>query len=410
MLKKIVTFTLLLFITGILTDSALAGSYYNSRGLGGKRYITSAHALGMGGAMISLPDNYLINNLNPAGLVYNRFTRLSGDFVHEATWSSTNSAEGFSKYTNLNGISLAVPLIQDKLATALSMIPTSQFDYEYSSSDAVEDYDYTKFVKASGGLNKISFGFGYAPFNKINIGATVNYNFGKLEQTWRVDYTSDLLWDSNDILTRKMWGLNWTLGFIAHPTPNFYVGGVFSPGYKLTMQDEITNYTIKGSLISTVDASSDAESNADIPEYWGFGATYVFHQKYRVSLDYLYQPWSNFHVSETSSQEYQNSFRIGGGIERLPNENILATYFQKVTYRVGYFYQSLDFLDASNNAVTEYGASVGFGFPYYYKIGRIDVALRYGQRGDLSLNPINEEFFQVYISVIGGEKWFERPR
>ncbi len=79
-----------------------------------------------------------------------------------------------------------------------------------------------------------------------------------------------------------------------------------------------------------------------------------------------------------------------------------------MTYRAGYFFQQLDFQDRSGNNVTEYGISVGAGFPYYGDWGRIDVALRYGQRGDLSSNPVTEDIFQIYISITGGEKWFLR--
>lgn len=410
MQKKTMSFILFILITGMCIHSAIAGSYYNSKGLGGKRYISNAQAIGLGGAMISLQDSRMINTLNPAALVNIHYTRLSGDFLHEALWSETNSAEGFSKYTNLNGVSIAIPLIQDKLATSFYIMPISQFDYDYNVPGEIDDLSYSKNISATGGLNKLAFGFGYAPIPKLSVGAYMNYNFGKLEQTWKVDYVSDLFWDSTDKLTRKMWGVNWSFGFIANPTPKLHIGGVYSSKYTLSLEDEITNYTIKGSTGNNIDTYRNDDGEMDIPEFWGLGATYLLTNKYRVSLDYLYQPWSNFHVDNQLTQQYQNSYRIGGGIERLPDENILATYLQKLTYRIGYFYQSLDFLDEQNNSVSEYGVSMGLGLPYYNRIGRIDIAFRYGQRGDLSQNTVKENIFQFFISVTGGEKWFYRPK
>ncbi len=402
-----------LFIICILTiffTSSYAGSYYNSKGLGGKRYVSNAQAIGLGGAMISLQDKHTINTLNPAGLVYIPYTRLAGDFIHDAVWNKTENANGFSKYTNLNGVSLAVPLMQGKLAGSFNIMPTSQFDYEYSTTDEIDDFGYAKKITANGGLNRISFGFGYAPISKLSIGAYMNYNFGKLEQTWTIDYVSDLFWDSNDVLTRKMWGLSWTLGFIANPVPDLFVGGIYSTKYKLDLQDEINNYTLKGSTSNNIDYLINENNSLNVPEFWGLGATYRFHKKYQASLDYLYQPWSDFHVDNQLNQEFNNSHRIGGGVERLPDDNILASYLNKLAYRVGYFYQSLDFIDEQNNSVREYGVSVGAGFPYYNGIGRIDVAIQYGQRGSLSNNPVEESFLQLFISVTGGEKWFRRPK
>ena len=79
-----------------------------------------------------------------------------------------------------------------------------------------------------------------------------------------------------------------------------------------------------------------------------------------------------------------------------------------MTYRAGYFFRQLNFNDGSGNKVTEYGISFGTGFPYYGNAGRLDVAFRYGQRGDLASNPVKEDIFQIFISVTGGEKWFFR--
>ena len=92
----------------------------------------------------------------------------------------------------------------------------------------------------------------------------------------------------------------------------------------------------------------------------------------------------------------------------LPSVNMLAKYYEKMTYRVGYYYQGLDVLDINGNSVSEYGFTLGFGLPYYGTLGRIDIALKYGFRGDLSTNPVEENIFQLFISVTGGERWFVR--
>lgn len=386
------------------------GSFYNSRGLGEISYFANAQAIGMGGSLIAVPDQFQINVLNPAGLVFIPLTRFSGDFLHEAIWNKTKLETGFTKYTNLNGISLAIPLKMEKLAASVSMIPSSQFDYEYSVMDTIDNYGYSKKIKASGGLNKISFGFGVALTKHIYLGNYFHVNFGKLEQTWMVDYVSDLFWDSNNRVTQKMWGINWTGGLIVRPIPNLYAGAIYSSKYKLNYNDQTENFTQKSSSFYLVDNFKTENQKANIPELWGLGMTYVLKEKYRFSGDFIYQAWSKFKNENDLLASYNDSYSMGFGVEMLPSTNMLAKYHEKMTYRAGYFFRQLDFKDGAGNKVTEYGISVGAGFPYYGTGGRLDVAFRYGQRGDLASNPVKEDIFQIFISITGGEKWFFRGK
>lgn len=399
---------LTLCLLAFLWNPVNAGSFYNSRGLGEIKYFTNAHAIGMGGCLIAVPDRFQINVLNPAGLVFIPLAQLSSDFLHEAIWNRTKAADGFVKYTNLNGISLVIPLKEKKLVSSFNLVPASQFDYQYSIPDTINNYGYSKRINASGGLNKISIGLGMALTRNIYLGNFLHVNFGKLEQTWMVDYVSDLFWDTNDRLTRKLWGFNWTGGIIFRPIENLYLGMIYSTNYKLTFKDQTSDITQKGGLIYIVDVFENESKKLYIPEFWGWGVTYVLKEKYRLSSDVIYQPWSRFKSKNNLLTDYSDSFRFGAGIELLPSKNMLAKYHEKMTYRAGYFFQQLDFKDRSGNNVTEYGISVGAGFPYYGNWGRIDVALRYGQRGDLSSNPVAEDVFQIYISASVGEKWFVR--
>lgn len=385
-----------------------SGSYYNSTGLGEIKYFTNAQAIGMGGSLIAVTDQFQINVLNPAALTFIPLTRLSGDFIHEAIWNRTKSENGFVKYTNLNGISLAIPLKAEKLVASMGIIPTSQFDYDYGVPDTINSFGFAKRIKASGGINKISFGFGLAVTKNIYLGNYLHVNFGKIQQTWTADFVSDLFWDSNKRLTTKMWGINWTGGLIIRPTSSLYVGAIYSTQYKLKYNDQTDNFTQKGSLVYIVDKFKIEDQKTTIPELWGLGISYILKQKYRLSTDVLYQPWSNFKAENSLSSNNNDSYRLSVGIEMLPSTNMLAKYHEKMTYRAGYFFRQLDFQDKNSNNVTEYGISVGAGFPYYSTWGRIDVALRLGQRGNLSSNPVSENIFQIFISVSGGEKWFFR--
>ncbi len=397
-----------MMLAAALVSQSLAGSYYNSRGFGELRYSSNAQAMGLGGSLVAVPDGFHINLVNPATLPFISVTRLSGDFLHEAIWSRSSSAEGFTKYTNLNGVSMALPVIQNKLTLALGIIPISQFDYDYSILAGIDDYQYRKTIRGAGGLNKIVFSGGGSLTRFLRVGASFQYNFGKLEQTWLVDYTSDLFWDTWDKLTRKMWGAGYSLGVLVRPHANLFVGAMYAGSYQLTFQDHVYNRTQKGSLIGIIDKYKSDMQQITMPEMWGLGVSYLALKKFVITSDIIYQPWADFQRVNQSATDYYDDYRVGGGIEMLPSQNILAKYHQRMNYRLGYFYHALNFKNASGEKITEYGVTGGVGLPYYGSFGRVDVALRVGKRGTLAQELIEETIFQLFISVSGGEKWFLR--
>ncbi|MDZ7319600.1 MAG: hypothetical protein ONB11_10620, partial [candidate division KSB1 bacterium] len=400
--------SIMMILIGSWLSPGLAGSYYNSRGFGELRYSSNAQAMGLGGSLVAVPDGFHINLVNPASLPFISVTRLSGDFIHEAIWSQTSTAEGFTKYTNLNGVSMALPIVQNKLTLALGLIPISQFDYDYSLSGSINDYQYRKTIRGTGGLNKIVFSGGGSVTKFLRLGVSFHYNFGKLEQTWLVDYTSDLFWDTWDKLTRKMWGPGYSAGILVRPTSNLFVGAVYAGSSPLTIQDHVYNRTQKGSLIGVIDRYKMDPHEVTMPAMWGIGMSYLALKKFVITSDIIYQPWADFRRVNQSATDYYDDYRIGGGIEMLPSLNMLAKYYQRMNYRLGYFYHELNFKNATGAKITEYGVTTGVGLPYYGSFGRVDVALRFGNRGTLDQGLIKETIFQLFISVSGGEKWFNR--
>lgn len=408
MKNKFLFLLLAIFTITTQINSARAQSYYGSGEFGFRSYTSDAHAIGLGETFIAVADGFQMNMINPAGLVFTPVTRLSGDFVHEATWSESQDGTGFGKYTNFNGLSLAVPIKRGKLVTAFSLQPVSQFDYRYEIDEKIDEFGFTKKTIAEGGLNKISAGIGFAPFKKISIGAALNYYFGKFEKTWEVDFVSDMFWDTSDKLTRKMWGYNFTTGVIFNPLPSLFLGGFYTKDFKLNSQDHVNNGLNFGSTGATIQGYDLDRLDIFMPELWGLGFSYIFKTKYRLSSDYYTEPWSKIKVNNNELQGYNDGSHFGVGFEVLPSTNSLANYFEKVSYRMGYFNKVLNYLDTDGNTIPENGFTLGFGFPYYGTLGRLDVALKYSIRGDLTKNPVKENVFQLFISVTGGERWFYR--
>src|SRR6185295_2353424 len=103
----------LLIIVSMTAFQALgqaAKSPFSSFGLGEQFGNALAPQQGMGGVGISNPQYWYINNLNPALLVFNRFTTFQAGFVGEQRTQSTDTQSGKSGSGNLNYLALSIPV------------------------------------------------------------------------------------------------------------------------------------------------------------------------------------------------------------------------------------------------------------------------------------------------------------
>ena len=391
------------FIILFMVCNAFGGSYYQINGLGKINYITQADILGRGGTSIAIIDRNTINSVNPAGLIFLDLTRISADFYHENNEIKTTTNNGISNYSNLNGVKLSVPLAVNKFVISLGIKPLTRSDFKVESSGELSTGNkYFKQIINKGGVNQFSLGIASGFKNKVFTGLFFNYNFGRVEENWKVDFVSDLFYDTSDKIISTLWGGNITGGVLVKIRPDFYLGGVFSTTTKLTVNNNIEYTTGISSITSKL--------KMKIPYSWGIGASYILKKKAVLSCDFFNQPWSKLSIDDVTLNGYNNSYRISSGIELIPSTKFNAKFYKKVIYRAGFNYSKLSYQDINGNDVSEYLGTLGLGLPFYEGFGRIDIAFGYGKRGNLDKNNVEENLLQLMISISGGEKWFLRTK
>jgi hypothetical protein len=98
---------------------------------------------------------------------------------------------------------------------------------------------------------------------------------------------------------------------------------------------------------------------------------------------------------------------LGVGLEKSARRALSGNLFQKISYRVGGYYQREAIYQDSG--ISEYGMTAGLSLPYFNNLNRIDLALTYGIRnGFLSDDIGNENIFSVHVGITTGEPWFRR--
>lgn len=393
---------LLLLILLTVSTESFSGSYFTMNRVGNVLYQTQADFSGRGGTGIGVLDRRSINTLNPAGLAVVDLTRFTGHFIHESIDIKTQSATALSNYSNFGGVNISIPLMVDKFVISLGIRPISQFDFETESEGELSTGNrYVRSVVNEGGLNQVTLGAGFGYKKKVFAGFYFNHNFGRIEENWKVDFVSDLFIDTSDKLLSTIWGQNFTFGTMIRVTDDFTVGGMLTTGVNLNMNNHI-EYTF-GKSTETI------EQTMKFPHAWGMGASYLLKRRLRVSADYFNQPWSGIEIADQSNLPYNDMHTISSGIEYIPFGKIYRGFYKKLTYRIGFNYTTLPYVDDNGNDLTEYFGTVGLGVPFYSGRGRIDLAFNFGKRGDIGSNSAEESVYRFLISVSGAEKWFFRP-
>lgn len=405
-------YILILFIAlafCFLHANVQATSFYSGHGLGMVAEEVSAQNIGLGGTCIAVPETRGLSSLNPATLLPAKVTRLTVHFVHETNFQENSTGSGTDLYNNAFGAQFLVP-IGNRFSVSTGLVPIFYADYTFTNETTGESA-YKNILSGKGSLNKAFLNFYAKITNRIEIGAGWNYVFGKYDQTWNVDYYSGYYADTKDILKSKLNGYFLNAGFVARVYKNLHIGGVYSMPYSLTSENSTKhNFTHKITEYSSdyvVTTFSDSE--VDLPTSWGIGSSIEFlDKKFLIAGDFYTKQFSG--ITTNINQSYNDYYRLSFGIRYLPSRDPFTKYYRQIPLRTGVFWKQLQHKYANSDPIHEMGITFGAGLPFYFSLGRIDMSLVLGKRGNLSGNPVEEKFVNLMVSVTGGETWFIKGR
>ncbi len=401
-----------IFITLFLLQNQLeATSFFSTRGLGSKAEPISARGFAMGGTGIAILNDLDLSSLNPATLNPASLTRLTLHFGSEFVDQESRLGTGQSNYTNAFGGQFLIPLTPN-YSVSIGIQPIYIADFQFGTTVGTGETKYRESIGNKGSLNKLFLSFYAHPLKKVTLGAAFNYNTGKYEKPWQVDYTNEAYFDTNDRLNSQLSGSTFSLGLLLNPYKTWLLGATYSTPLELTSRNSITHsFLVNLNEYSTTYGKTElAGGTINLPHSWGIGSSIVIKNKWLLAGDYFNEPLSQMKENEKSlAADFNDFYRISFGAEYTASNKPYASYFQHVPLRAGYFYKQLPGKFGSE-PIHEQGISFGFGLPFFFSMGKLDLAFAYGQRGNLSNNFVKENFFHIMASVTGGERWFVRGR
>ncbi len=391
---------------------------------------------GMGGPSAAFNDPYHLNILNPASLaqleatafelgIFAQYSKLKSDEAAEDIWSG-----------NLNYMALGFPLINPinkvldrrrspwKAGMAFALQPYSIVGYNIESTQVKEGLGpTTNFLKGTGGTYRLSWNNGVA-YKGFSAGFTFGYLFGQLTNSRRVEFDSVELAFTTEFLDEvSINGFYWRGGLqYTHTFKETNAKGETAPsGRRLTVgvhgnspDNFNTNttrfaerYNFSFNTRDTIFNESEVKQSGTLPSEFTAGLMYEQRNEWRLGLEYGIQNWSEYVNEAKPDSSLSDTWRIQLGGEWTPNHLSYNNYFERVRYRLGFFY-GLDPRSFEGEQLQEYGISAGFGFPIILSRQRtsfVNLALEAGRFGQAGI--LRENYFRMTLGfTLNDNTWF----
>jgi hypothetical protein len=161
-------------------------------------------------------------------------------------------------------------------------------------------------------------------------------------------------------------------------------------------------------LRDTVNNVADHKGKLVLPLCLGIGVAIKDNTHWTIGADFSLQNWQDYSLFG-EKDSLANSWRAAGGFQWTPNDRSIKSYFNLVQYRLGGHFEQT-YLQLHNSQLTDYGFSLGFGFPMKRVATTIQIALEAGKRGTISNNLVGLNYVKCTIGFTLNDRWFIKTK
>lgn len=412
MIKKIIVIGCFFFslITNAQSGTASPYSFF---GIGESRFKGNLENRSMAGLNIE-QDSLHINILNPASFAAMRFTAFTIGGNYTSTKLQTDSKSNNARRTGIDFLAVALPL--GKMGVGFGLMPYTSVGYNIESTNPNPD-GVNNVLKGTGGLNKAFFSLGYTIMPNLVIGADVQYNFGRINNS-NLEFLTGVLVGTEEKNKADLNGLSTNFGamykYKIYKKTNFYSSFTYTPQSTLLSTNTKTISTVNYNSnydVAVYDALAEKVIRTDlkIPEKISFGFGVGETKKWLLGTQMVFQNVGkladDYNTMDNVVYERYSSYSIGGFY--VPNNNVFSKYYQKIVYRGGLKYAKTGTV-INSKEIDEKAITFGMALPVIGSLSNINIGLEYGQRGTTSHGLIQENYFTLAMSFSLNDKWFRR--
>ncbi|HER08135.1 MAG TPA: hypothetical protein ENO20_04425 [Bacteroides sp.] len=383
--------------------------------------------LAMGGTGIAIHENNRINYLNPASFAALDSTSVYFDFGAN-TFHNQYMTENYSNTwwnMNLHHVAFATS-VGKYLGLSAGIVPFSSIGYnikqeynDYVTGDAMD-----VFYKGDGGIMNFYLGAALKLFDRVSVGASMNYLLGRLTRERMIDFPIQSTYSvasslENLDLKKPLFTLGMQYKEVVGDKFFFTLGGTHTLKANVgsSMQYSVTN-TIYGTSAAYVNDTVTVNplyqviqdtlgNDFTMPSRTGVGLALGIPGKLIITGDYVLQDWTGVLSGENYSLTNASSLHLG--VEFTPDVEALRGYHKLMTYRVG-GYHSNYYLMVNGHQLEDNGITFGVGLPVRSLKSSFNVAFTLGTRGTTDDNLIKENYGIITFNVTLHDLWFRKRR
>ena len=423
LLNKLLLTVVAFALWGGLFGQSNVDSPYSMFGIGQVRNKTMNTRLkGMGGVTNAMSDKNMVNAGNPAS--YAMIDTLSflfdaGIYAKSSTFSTSNLSERAS-CASLDYVAMGFPLT-NWWKMAVGVQPYSSVGYNILTtyhSDEVGNC--AELFKGEGGLNQVYWGNAFRLGKHFAIGANASFVFGDSKSTTTLAYPDSTYIicsrRSRDMMVRSFmfdYGLMYqgkvgdglTLNVGATYNQKINLHGIQTTFIRTIEADDVENLSsVTEYLIDTVAYTTNNYAVYSMPHGLGFGVSLQKNNQWKLGTDFNWTQWSAFERNGFN-EGLQDSWSVAVGGEFLPTSTSISSYWTRVSYRLGGFYEQT-FLNINGHSINKMGVTAGMSLPVPRTLSKVDLALEVGNCGTKSDNLIKESYVNLTVGVSIFERWF----
>ncbi|MEA3504818.1 MAG: hypothetical protein U9R32_06425 [Bacteroidota bacterium] len=423
-MKKIISYCwiVLIFVVFFVTNLQAQvnyGSPYSRFGIGDINRTNNPVYQSMGGLSIGVKDAFHINYMNPAS--YTAIDSMSfivegGAFSRISEWKTVDESEN-SEFSSLGNLSIAFP-ITSSYKMSVGIVPYSNVGYQLTAPTQLRGIGNVNYLyEGNGGINKFYLGGAVNIAKGLSLGVNANYYWGQIDiNTYATFPDSTYYFDTKVMKHQEIsdvavdFGLQYEYYFGEDKEWRTVAGIVYSPSFNLSATEEkLTAQMKKGaggaeSINDTISYKSGVSGSITLPSSYGIGFVVEKKDRIKFGVDYKVQDWSSYE-SFGISDSLKNSGQLSIGMEYLPQNNVLSSYYKKIKYRFGFRYSDT-YLQLRDNQLKDIGISFGVGLPVKNSGSSINLGVEFGKRGTTDNSLIEENYIKFTLGISIYERWF----
>lgn len=404
------------------TDGTYSGySPYSVFGVGNLHAPGTSWNRGMGGVGLAARNHRFINIMNPASVTARDTLSFMADFGMNGRISifSEGDKRNLNTTLNIDDFVISFPM-WNHTAFMVGLTPLSDVGYKIAYSELNEGsglitgrQSFTS--TGNGGVYQVFAAAGATLWNRLSLGAQVNYSFGNINKKAAMSYEDDSSrsWASGDSL--QVNNVTAKLGLQYEQPVGRGSSLILGATYKFSTP--LNGYSIHyESAGVNRDRYPQTISGLRMGDEIGVGLSYKKGDDILIEFDYTRTDWSrsgfegvagfsnNGQVGFASS--IGQSFRLGA--EVTPNRNDIRYFFKRCTYRAGAYYES-SYYTVDGAHVDAVGVTLGMTIPVFRWYNGLSIGLDFGRRG-LQTSQVKETYFGFNLGMNIFDIWFKKPR